>query len=88
MVRPTPKKWYHTGTSAACTLVGLDHVLPEMASITTPYLLVSGPNSGDNIDTFEFTGSGNDRCNNIPVLSEEILALPLALRKQRPAIRI
>lgn len=50
--------WYYNGTPAACTLVGLDIVLPTYANITTPDLLVSGPNFGNNIGTFAFTGSG------------------------------
>jgi len=53
-----PKIWYYNGTPAACTLVGLDYVLPKIANILTPDLLVSGPNFGDNIGTFAFTGSG------------------------------
>jgi 5'-nucleotidase len=53
-----PKIWYYNGTPAACTLVGLDYVFPKIANIPAPDLLVSGPNFGDNIGTFAFTGSG------------------------------
>jgi 5'-nucleotidase len=52
------KIWYYNGTPAACTLVGLDYVFPKIANITAPDLIVSGPNFGDNIGTFAFTGSG------------------------------
>lgn len=50
--------WYYNGTPAACTAVGLDYVLPNFASFSTPDLLVSGPNFGDNLGTFAYTGSG------------------------------
>lgn len=53
-----PKIWYYNGTPAACTLVGLDYVFPKIAKIAAPDLVVSGPNFGDNIGTFAFTGSG------------------------------
>lgn len=50
--------WYYDGTPAACTLVALDYVLPSFADFDVPDLLVSGPNFGDNVGTFAFTGSG------------------------------
>lgn len=50
--------WYYDGTPAACTLVALDYILPNFADFDTPDLLVSGPNFGDNVGTFAFTGSG------------------------------
>ena len=50
--------WYYNGTPAACTIVALDYVLPNFASFSVPDLFVSGPNFGDNVGTFAFTGSG------------------------------
>ncbi|KAK4554276.1 hypothetical protein LTR86_008484 [Recurvomyces mirabilis] len=49
---------YYNGTPAACTAVGLDYVLPTFAKFLVPDLFVSGPNFGDNVGTFAFTGSG------------------------------
>lgn len=50
--------WYYNGTPAACTIVALDYVLPTFANFAVPDLFVSGPNFGDNVGTFAFTGSG------------------------------
>jgi 5'-nucleotidase len=50
--------WYYNGTPAACTAVGLDYVLPNFADFDVPDLFLSGPNFGDNVGTFAFTGSG------------------------------
>lgn len=50
--------WYYNGTPASCTLIGLDHVLPTFGDFAVPDLFVSGPNFGDNVGTFAFTGSG------------------------------
>ncbi|KAH8900800.1 5'/3'-nucleotidase sure [Thozetella sp. PMI_491] len=50
--------WYYDGSPQACTLVGLDYVIPTFANFTTPDLIVSGPNFGDNVGTYAFTGSG------------------------------
>ena len=38
--------------------VGLDYVLPTFANFSEPDLFVSGPNFGDNLGTWTFTGSG------------------------------
>jgi 5'-nucleotidase len=50
--------WYYNGTPSACALSGLQYVLPTFANISTPDLVVSGPNFGDNLGTYAFTGSG------------------------------
>lgn len=50
--------WYYNGTPASCTMVGLDYVLPTFANFSEPDLFVSGPNFGNNVGTFAFTGSG------------------------------
>lgn len=50
--------WYYNGTPSACTMVALDYVLPAHARFSTPDLLVAGPNFGNNVGTFAFTGSG------------------------------
>jgi 5'-nucleotidase len=50
--------WYYNGTPAACTAVGLDYVLPKYANFSTPDLLIAGPNFGDNLGTYAYTGSG------------------------------
>ncbi|KIX05411.1 5'/3'-nucleotidase SurE [Rhinocladiella mackenziei CBS 650.93] len=50
--------WYYNGTPAACTNVALDYVLPTFADFDVPDLFVAGPNFGNNVGTFAYTGSG------------------------------
>ncbi|TPX11656.1 uncharacterized protein E0L32_007635 [Thyridium curvatum] len=51
--------WYYNGTPATCTMVALDYVLPRFfPNMSTPDLFVAGPNFGNNVGTFAFTGSG------------------------------
>ena len=50
--------WYYNGTPSACTSVGLDYVLPTFANFSVPDLFVSGPNFGDNVGPWAYTGSG------------------------------
>ncbi|KAK0718528.1 acid phosphatase precursor [Lasiosphaeria miniovina] len=50
--------WYYNGTPAACTLVGLDYVLPKFADFAVPDLVVTGPNYGTNLGPFVWTLSG------------------------------
>ncbi|KAH8666989.1 acid phosphatase [Xylariales sp. PMI_506] len=50
--------WYYNGTPTSCTFFALDYVVPKMWNGTTPDLLVSGPNEGNNVGIFAYTGSG------------------------------
>lgn len=52
--------WYYNGTPASCTMVGLDYILPTFGNFSQPDLFVSGPNFGNNVGTFAFTGSGTN----------------------------
>ncbi len=60
--------WYYDGSPLACTIVGLDYVIPTFASFSTPDLVVSGPNFGNNLGTAAFTGSGTIAATYIAVM--------------------
>jgi 5'-nucleotidase len=50
--------WYYNGTPSACVQVALDYVLPFHANISTPDLVLAGPNYGLNPGPFLYTLSG------------------------------
>ncbi|RDW64893.1 SurE-like protein [Coleophoma cylindrospora] len=50
--------WYYNGTPSACVQVALDYILPTFANVTTPDLVLSGPNYGWNLGPFLYTLSG------------------------------
>ncbi|KUJ16008.1 sure-like protein [Mollisia scopiformis] len=50
--------WYYNGTPSVCVMVALDYILSTFANFSTPDLVLSGPNYGDNLGDFAYTGSG------------------------------
>ncbi|KAJ5565496.1 sure-like protein [Penicillium frequentans] len=49
--------WYYDGSPVAAASVGIDYVLPKFG-VSSPDLVMSGPNYGDNVGGFAFTSSG------------------------------
>ena len=44
--------WYYNGTPAAQVVIALDYILPTVAKIATPDLVISGPNAASDTDVF------------------------------------
>lgn len=42
--------WYYNGTPAAQVVIALDYILPTVAKIAAPDLVISGPNAASNTD--------------------------------------
>jgi 5'-nucleotidase len=49
--------WYCNGTPSTCVMVALDYIFPTFVNFTIPDLVLSGPNYGDTLGDFAYTGS-------------------------------